>query len=84
MGKYGYNGPEQFRPLSPWAYVGYAILFSIPIVGFICLIVFSCSNTNINRRSFARAYWIPLLIAVILAAVTIGGGGLAYMSYYFR
>ncbi len=42
--------PEKFRPLTAWAYFGYSILFSIPIVGFIFLIVFSCSGKNINRR----------------------------------
>ena len=25
MDKYGYSGPERFRPLSPWAYFGYTI-----------------------------------------------------------
>ena len=50
--KYGYEGPEQFRPLSPWAYFGYSILFAIPLVGFILLIVFSLSNQNINRRNY--------------------------------
>ena len=29
--KYGYDGPEQFRPLSPWAYFGYTLLYCIPI-----------------------------------------------------
>jgi hypothetical protein len=61
------NIPYEYRPLSPWAYLGYEILFAIPIVGFICLIVFACSNDNINRRNFARSYFCVLLIAVIVA-----------------
>lgn len=61
--------PAQFRPLSAWAYFGYAILFSIPIVGFIFLIVFSCSSANINRRSFARSYWCWLIVCVVLLGI---------------
>ena len=45
------NYTSQYRPLSPWAYFGYNLLFSIPILGFIMLIVFSFSNENINRRN---------------------------------
>lgn len=72
MGKYGYEGPEQFRPLSPWAYFGYGILFSIPVLGFILLIVFSINSTNINRRNFARSYWcvyVVVLIIVVICAI---------------
>lgn len=61
--------PEQYRPLSPWAYFGLQILFSIPIVGFVFLIVFSCSKSNINRRNFARSYWCALLIVGVLLVI---------------
>ena len=63
--------PEENRPLSPWAYFGLQILFSIPIVGFVFLIVFSCSGANINRRNFARSYWCGLLIVAILAFIVV-------------
>ncbi|MBO4872605.1 MAG: hypothetical protein J5496_04230 [Lachnospiraceae bacterium] len=69
MDKYGYNGPERFRPLSPWAYFGYSLLFSIPVIGLVCLIVFALSDTNINRRSFARSFFCALVIVLILAVV---------------
>jgi len=69
VSRYDYSGSNQFRPLSPWAYVGYSILFSIPIVGFILLIVFTFSHSNINRRSYARSYWCWLLMALIITAV---------------
>ncbi|MGI6264565.1 MAG: hypothetical protein ACOYJY_03760 [Acutalibacteraceae bacterium] len=61
--------PPQYKPLGAWAYFGYTILFSIPIVGFILLLVFSFSDANINRRNFARSYWCALLIVAIVTAV---------------
>lgn len=70
MDKYGYGGPERFRPLSPWAYLGYTILFAIPLVGFICLIVFSLSDTNINRRNFARSFFCSLVLSLIIAGIS--------------
>ena len=69
MNKYDYNGPERFRPLSPWAYFGYSLLFSIPLIGFIFLIIFALSDTNINRRSFARSFFCGLVLLLILTAV---------------
>ncbi len=61
--------PPQYRPLSPWAYLGYMLLFSLPVVGLVLLIVFSFSDENINRRNFARSYWCALLVAVIVIVI---------------
>lgn len=76
--------PARLRPLSPWAYFGYNLLFSIPIVGFILLIVFSCSGANINRRNYARSFWCVLVLAAIAAAIVLiilaATGGLYSLS----
>lgn len=63
--------PEKYRPLGAWAYFGYSLLFSLPLVGFIVLIVFALSDSNINRRSFARSFFCGFLIAAILVVVII-------------
>ena len=63
--------PEQYRPLSPWAYFGLGLLFSVPVVGFVFLIVFSISRANINRRNFARSYFCGLIIALGVCAVVL-------------
>lgn len=65
---------SEYRPLSPWAYFGYSILFNIPVIGFILLIVFSLDNSNINRRNFARSYWCWLVIFIILVVILIISG----------
>ena len=63
------NVPANLRPISAWGYVGYQLLFSIPLVGFILLIVFSFDDSNINRRNFARSYFAVFLLGIILAVV---------------
>lgn len=84
MNKYGFEGSEQFRPLTPWAYVGYSVLFSIPIIGLIVLIVFSFSDSNINRRSYARSFFCWLIIGIIISAILlvtgVGGSLSSYIS----
>lgn len=61
--------PPRFKPLGAWKYFAYQLLFSIPIVGFVFLIVFSCNGSNINRRNFARSYWCGLVVVAALFAV---------------
>ena len=65
--------PEENRPLGPWAYFGFGLLFSIPVIGVILLIIFSFAGKNVNRKNFARSYWCwaILVIALILIAVVV-------------
>ena len=65
MSRFDYEGPVEFQPLTGWDYVGYTLLFSIPLAGLIFLMVFSFSDKNINRRSFARSYWCWLLLFLL-------------------
>ncbi len=63
--------PEENEPLSPWAYFGLQILFSVPVVGFIFLLIFTFNGSNINRRNFARSYWCGILVVAILCVIFI-------------
>ena len=76
--------PEQYRPLSPWAYFGLTILFSIPVVGFVFLIVFSFSRGNINRRNSARSYFCVYAIVAVIILVCALLGGTAYLTQVFQ
>ncbi|MBO4894838.1 MAG: zinc-ribbon domain-containing protein [Clostridia bacterium] len=74
----GYNQPSpqadytpKFKPLSPWAYVGYNILFAIPVIGLILLIVFSFDDENINRRNYARSFFCALLIGILVFIISL-------------
>lgn len=72
MKTYGYEGEEKFAPLSPWAYFGYSVLFAIPLIGLIFLIVLTFNDNNINRRNFARSYWIAALLVLALTLLLLG------------
>lgn len=63
--------PPEYKPLSPWAYFGYNILFAIPILGLIFLFIYAFSDENINRRNYARSFFCALLIGLILAIIMI-------------
>lgn len=63
------NIPPAYKPLSPWAYVGYNLLFSIPLIGFIMMIVFSFDDSNLNRRNYSRSFFCAMLIGIIISIV---------------
>lgn len=80
--------PDAYRPISTWGYFGYQLLFGIPCVGLILLIVFAVGGTkNVNLRNFARSYFCWLVIALIVAVISIvffgglAGLGAAMSSY---
>lgn len=68
----GYQLPPNMinTPISMWGYFGYSILFSLPLVGFICVIIFSFGGTNnINLRNFARSQFCFFVIGLILTII---------------
>jgi len=79
------NIPEEYQPISMLGYLGYELLFSIPVIGFIILLVFSFGGTqNKNLRNFARSYIclmvIVIVIVVILFVTLVSAGISAYNS----
>ena len=70
-----------YTPISMWGYFGYQILFSIPIVGFICVLIFAFSAHNINLRNFARSYFCFLIIVLVILGIVIASGAFAAVSY---
>ena len=63
------NENNQYRLLSPWAYVGYGILFTLPVIGWIPALQRLLNGDNLNRRNFARGYWCGVLVAVIVVLI---------------
>lgn len=78
------NIPSNYRPLNPWEYFLYSILFSIPVIGFILLILYSFDNSNINRKNFARSYfciYILIIVLIFIYAVIISNIGIETRNY---
>ena len=79
--------PKEYEPISMWGYFGYEILFSIPIVGFICLIVFALGAKNVNKKNFARSYFcytiIVCVVAIVIFAIMMATGAVSALSETF-
>lgn len=66
-----------YEPISAWGYLGYEILFSIPIIGWIFLIFYALGADNQNVKNFARSYfciWLIAIVVVIAYYAAIGMG----------
>ena len=75
--------PDEYKPISMWGYFGYEILFSIPIVGFIVLIVLSINGKNQNVKNFARSYFcFTIIVLILLVSVAGAGASAAFGGYY--
>ena len=77
------NMPYEYEPISMWGYFGYEILFSIPIIGFIMLLIYAFGGTrNINLRNFARSYFCLFIIAMIIFVIFFVIYGTTYIDNY--
>ena len=76
--------PEEYRPISMWGYFGYEILFSIPVIGFIFLLIFALGAKNVNKKNFAFSYFcytiICLVVFVVIFAIAMMTGATASLS----
>ena len=71
------------KPISMWGYFGYQILFSLPVVGWIFVIVLSFASPNVNVRNFARSYFCILIIVAVLAGIAmVTGGSLVFAELF--
>ena len=66
------NLPEKYKPISMWGYLGYDIVFMIPIVGWILIFMFAFSREeNVNVRNLARSRICTWVICGILYFILI-------------
>ena len=71
------------KPISMWGYFGYQILFSLPVVGWIFVIVLSFASPHVNVRNFARSYFCILIIVAVLAGIAMVTGGTLVFAEMF-
>lgn len=85
---YNSNEPNNFQtpnppyntqytaPLSLGQYLGMMLLMLIPLVNIILLLIWSFGDYNVNKKNYARASLIMLIIAIVLWIIS----GVAFMG----
>ena len=63
--------PKSYRPISAWGYFWRAVLYAIPVIGWLFLLIHAIGSKNRNGRYYARSYFCALLIGLILGAVVV-------------
>ena len=51
------------------AYIGMSILFSLPVIGWIACIVMAFASKNLNRRNFARAMLVFMIVGCVFVII---------------
>lgn len=74
--------PENQRPIHYKEWALYLFLTSLPLIGFILLLVWAFGDGgNINRREFARGYLLLFVIGIVIILLFLFFfGGLAFFS----
>ena len=59
-----------YAPISTLGYIGYFILFGIPIIGQVLLIVLAFGKGgNVNRKALAKAVFVLLVISIVTGII---------------
>ena len=66
--------PSEYTPISRWGYFGYQILFSIPVIGWIFIIVFALTAPNQNLKNFARSQFCVMILWLFLVVIMATSG----------
>lgn len=64
--------------ISPWGYVGYSILWAIPVLGWL-IWLFNCFSRKTNKRNYARSLFCGFIFGVIVSVVL--GAVIFVLSY---
>ena len=61
---------KEYKPLGVWTYLGYEILFALPVVGLVSLLFLVLGGTgNRNLKNFATSYLCKMIILVIIVII---------------
>lgn len=67
---------DEYKPISPFGYIGYELLFAIPVIGWLIQLIFAICHKNRNVKNFARSFYCVYLLALIIYAILVFGLGL--------
>lgn len=77
-----YQMQMEYKPISAWGYLGYELLFLLPVVGWIIMIIMCFAPANKNVKNFARAHVILYIILIVLVIIIVAAAG-ASLDYLF-
>ncbi|HHU03533.1 MAG: zinc-ribbon domain-containing protein [Saccharofermentanales bacterium] len=89
-GQYNYPPEQQYypqpvmdAPLTVGQYIGMFLLMLIPLVNLILLLVWAFNSSgNINRRNFARAALIMMLIGLVISIILTIAFGSLFLAFW--
>jgi len=76
--------PKDVKPISPVEYLALTMLFAVPLLGIVALIVFAFWAKNINRRNFARAFFVPVIIVLVFMVLSLLGAATDGAIEFFK
>ena len=73
MKNYGYIGTYSYseKPISAWGYVGYSILWAIPVLGWLIWLCTALFSRNQNKKNYARSYVCGVILVELIAVVSV-------------
>ena len=60
---------DRYAPVSTGTFFWHRVLYGIPVIGWILCLVFSFTQKNVNKRNFARATLIGLIISLVITCI---------------
>lgn len=71
----------KYEPISTGGYIGIMLLMCIPVIGQILTIVWACGGCRkVNKRNFARAMLVFLIISIVLCGILYFTGRMLWMD----
>lgn len=83
----------KYAVASTSSFFWFSLLYSLPVIGFICSIIFSFASKNLNLKNYARSILVWYLVGIIavllgimllIALLILSGATLADLIYEFR
>lgn len=74
--------PPEYKPVTIGQYIGYSLLFSLPIIGIIMLFVTAFdSDKSISLRNYAKSILVWCAISIVLAILLFVFAGIVESMY---
>jgi hypothetical protein len=68
------------KSITSWGYVRLAILYAIPVLGWLVWLINALFAKNTNVKNFARSYFCWVVLVLVLAVVAFAAVGLLSLA----